>query len=227
MVNMKKYHVFKVKSILGVILFLFSSCNIKHTITLEEDFSGDSSIAIDASEMINTLRSFMPDSVDRTNEQLLGNRDVDSNMVHILQKFNKIDGLSNFHFTNQIDVGKINYSFSFNQAKNFTKGIAVLANEDISTIDLEQQFFIWGKDSLMLDFTAEALRLALGENENMDDLNEYNLGEYHFVLNFPFPIQSINNQKYQLSADKKTISVSVPVEQLLTDIEALNVLLTW
>lgn len=210
-----------------IAMFIATSCNIEHTVSFNEDMSGNNSIAVDANEMINTLRSYLPESVEKTNEELFGDRNFDNDMDSIKMQFAKVEGVSNLDIKNNIDKGLITLNFDFDNQKYFVDGIAAMALDKPLEEIKKDEFFILGKDSLTLDFTSEAVNAAMGNNEGIEDLNAYNLGTYSFTLNFPFPIKTFNNDLYVLSDNQKSLSLKAPVKQLVTEREAFNVLLTW
>ena len=210
-----------------IAMIITTSCNIEHTVNFNEDLSGNNSIEVDANEMINTLRSYLPESVEKTNEELLGNRSFENDIDSVKKQFDKVEGVSNLNVKNHIDKGVIALNFDFDNQKYFVDGIAAMALDASSEEIKKGEFFILGKDSLTLDFTSEAVDAAMGNNEGIEDLNAYNLGNYNFTLNFPFPIKTFNNELYVLSDNQKSLSLKVPIRQLVTEREAFNVVLTW
>lgn len=205
-----------------IALFILNSCTIKHTVSFNEDMSGNNEMIIDYGELMEQMSGLMNDSSKQTK-----NMDLDKGLDGLTTSFKDIEGLTNINTIQEAKKGLLGFSFDFKDTKTLSEAMSKYLEDDIvSKKKNASTAYIQKKKTLILNFDEQDLG---GMKESLGDESMIMMGsfEYEFTVNFPFAIKSIDNKLYTVSVDRKSMSANVNLEDYLSGKESLSAKVKW
>lgn len=205
-----------------VALFVVSACTIKQTINYNEDMSGNNEVIIDYGEFMEQMGSLMGDS---------SGLDKDMNMKESLgdisDAFKNLEGLTNLKTIEKSKEGIVGFSFDFTDTKNLNAAMSNYLGDEGESKKKAPKTYTQKKKKLILNFDDQdmaGMKESLGDESMMMMMGSM---DYEFTINFPFAVKSVDNKTYTLSADRKSISTTISLEDFISGNESLSTKIKW
>lgn len=205
-----------------IALFIVSSCTIKQTISYNEDMSGNNELTIDYGDFIEQMGSLMGDS-----SNLAQDMDMKEGLGDLEESFKDKEGVSNLITIQNTKESIVGFSFDFEDTKSLDEAMAGYLDEEGDTKKKAPKTYVQKKKKLLLNFDNQdiaSLKESMGDESMMMMMSSF---DYEVTISFPFAIKSVDNTIYSLSADRKTLSATVNLEDYLNGTENLSTKIKW
>lgn len=214
--------------------FIATSCTIKQEFNFDANYAGSVVYELDYAAAMESMAIMAPDMLDSLSE--------DSSFAALNEHSDEImdvTGITNYKFANDMEAFKSTTSYNFkdiealNLAINTTKMDEGEAFRSFIAKDNNKIVFdFWLNEFDDLNEPAEKSKKE-GEESEEDMFSEKELTKmffgdinYEVVLNFEQPIKKISNDLYTLSEDKKKISLSINMAEVVAQEKDLNLVIT-
>lgn len=179
-------------------------------VTFNDDGSGSYRMTMDFSKMMELMGDMV------ANEENDFGEEMSKSFEQTMAELNKLEGISDVVYTAEGDKYTISYNFANLAALN--KAIALNASEDGLTP--KNAFgtgptFIWEKNKIQ--------RVAIESNDKdteelSPEMIDAMLGNasYVSIYHFPRSVKKVSNKKAEISEDKKTVVLNIPLTELIT-----------
>ena len=205
-----------------IALFIVCSCTIKQTINYHEDMSGSNEIIIDYGDFIEQMGSLMGDSTDLDKDI-----DMKESLGGLSESFKNMEGVTNLITLQEQKEGLVGFLFDFKDTESLNEAMSgVLGGEGSNKKNAPKSYW-QKKNKLILDFDNQDLgkmKKSIGDESMMMLIGSF---DYEFTVNLPFTIKSIDNKIYTVSADRKSISATVNLEDYISGNESLSTTVKW
>ncbi len=178
-------------------------------ISLEKNGSGNYSMAVDMSQMMEMLSGLMGDTDDPTTDAFA---QMDSAIQETVKKLRQIEGISNVSHQSEGYRFSVNYSFSsveaLNQANlNEDNESAAMLGMSGSNYSLAKRVF--SRQSVPIsDMLGE-----MDDEEGMMDMVKMFMADasYKQIYHMPGQVKSAANDNSEISSDKRTVTTEIPL----------------
>ena len=213
--NMKK---FLIRLLLIVTPFFATAClELEEEISLNKDGSGTYSMTIDMNEMMEMLQGLL--SEEQLAETGGGMGQMDSTMESTAETLRSTDGISNVRHKTENYRYSLSYDFSNIDVLNSTSSSSFGSQLNLGMGSDEDERYEWSPKTFeRLPISLENLLDEAGEeNEQAIEMAKMMLGDasYKMIYHMPGKVKKISNDQAELSEDKKTVTLSVPLIELM------------
>ena len=205
-----------------IALFIVCSCTIKQTINYHEDMSGSNEIIIDYGDFIEQMGSLMGDSTDLDKDI-----DMKESLGGLSESFKNMEGVTNLITLQEQKEGLVGFLFDFKDTESLNEAMSGVLGGGGSNKKNAPKSYLQMKNKLILDFDNQDLgkmKKSIGDESMMMLIGSF---DYEFTVNLPFTIKSIDNKIYTVSADRKSISATVNLEDYISGNESLSTTVKW
>ncbi len=195
-----------IKIIFCLIIISFVSCTITEKVHFNNDDSGYVEYIIDYNKYVEMTGSSM-------------DLDIDSIMKASLEsdKYNSLEGISDFKFNNDKNRNELNISYNFknisalNKVIQETSELAYGADEDnTSETKVKKEFIRKGKKLIYLSPKME----KDSTTESMESISEF--FNYNLIISFDKEIQKVKNENAIISGDRKSVTLKGNLFEILS-----------
>jgi|GEM_PF-889984 len=211
-----------------VIMSLAGCFNITDEITLEDKGSGTFQTTIDMSgmkDMINMLKTMMPDSAKNDNEELKGLSSLEDSLQTMWKELETIQGISQVKRIKKDELVFL-LSFRFENMRALNAAIAARNKKDSLQTKPQMDFYSFSKGQFSCNDTSmsgmgDAMK-GLEENGSGTDSLGMNLSmlktmmgdmKYTTIYHMPGKINSFTNKDAKLSEDGKSITLEINLSE--------------
>lgn len=194
------------KIIFGLIIISFVGCTITEKVHFNNDDSGYVEYIIDYSTYVDMAGSSM-------------DIDIDSIMEATLEgyKYNSIEGISDFKFSNDKNSNELYISYNFknitalNKVIQETSELAYGVDKDkTSETKVKKEFIRKGKKLIYLSPKME----KDSTTESMEGISEF--FNYNLIISFDKEIQKVKNENAIISGDRKSVTIKGNLFEILS-----------
>jgi len=200
-------------------LFIVSACTIKQTINFNEDMSGNNEVLIDYIGFMEEMEEM---------ESLMGgssSMDKDMGLEDLTVVFKDVEGITNLKNIQNTKDGLFGFSFDFKDTKILDEAMTSFLGEEGSSKEKAAKSYVQKKKKLILNF----------DNQDLGHMKESLVAQsmmiasmdYSLTVNFPFKVTSVDNKNYSLSADRKSMTATISLEDYLNGNKSLSTKVKW
>mgnify|MGYP006995595056 FL=1 len=138
-----------------------------------------------------------------------------------------MEGVTNLITLQEQKEGLVGFLFDFKDTESLNEAMSGVLGGEGSNKKNAPKSYLQKKNKLILDFDNQDLgkmKKSIGDESMMMLIGSF---DYEFTVNLPFTIKSIDNKIYTVSADRKSISATVNLEDYISGNESLSTTVKW
>jgi hypothetical protein len=138
-----------------------------------------------------------------------------------------MEGVTNLITLQEQKEGLVGFLFDFKDTESLNEAMSGVLGGEGSNKKNAPKSYLQKKNKLILDFDNQDLgkmKKSIGDESMMMLIGSF---DYEFTVNLPFTIKSIDNKIYTVSADRKSISATVNLEDYIIGNESLSTTVKW